>query len=430
MDENRLKRLQSARAILQNSKFLQMPEQAQLLLLKQLLEKGLSEDDLRLLLNETSSVLLAHFPAPKLVVEPKKSGRKEVPKQKQAPKQKQVQPVVTPQRVYMNPQAQVTLKNNAAEVCARLLTRALKELTEEQEELVTDYLYSIGINIEADISSRDMCLVLLEKLMIDEYGNKVPVTAFANNILEKAKKASEIRAQQVKAQQITYNRALKEKELKQQTGNMLGCEISNTNIFSKIPYKLVIDPTIRTDVNRAEEAEGAYSAVILLSTNLYNELLLNFDSPLLEIVTLKGARAYVRVQGTYESSNDDHVIHITPLVAEILELDPNVKSAQAFVKLCNALAEISFVEFRYYGTQEELNGVLQQIQEILPSIINRYSYLSLGMVFKLQIPDNIGVLNQHEVRVDRIYDTNKDSIYAGIIPQGDVAIEFEIFPDQ
>ena len=73
---------------------------------------------------------------------------------------------------------------SAKELCALLITRALKDLGEEEEEVVVDYLESIGVDVDLDMKPRDMCVALLEKTMVKELGKKVPLTAYANSLIK------------------------------------------------------------------------------------------------------------------------------------------------------------------------------------------------------------------------------------------------------
>jgi hypothetical protein len=73
---------------------------------------------------------------------------------------------------------------SAKELCALLITRALKDLGEEEEEVVVDYLESIGVEVDLDMKPRDMCIALLEKTMVKELGKKVPMTAYANSLIK------------------------------------------------------------------------------------------------------------------------------------------------------------------------------------------------------------------------------------------------------
>ena len=53
---------------------------------------------------------------------------------------------------------------SAKQLCAQLVTRALQDLTEEEEEVVVDYLESAGISVDLDANPRELCTLLLEKL--------------------------------------------------------------------------------------------------------------------------------------------------------------------------------------------------------------------------------------------------------------------------
>lgn len=61
---------------------------------------------------------------------------------------------------------------SAKELCALLITRGLKELNEEEEEVVVDYLEDIGVEVDLDAKPRDLCVALLEKVMTKDLGKK------------------------------------------------------------------------------------------------------------------------------------------------------------------------------------------------------------------------------------------------------------------
>jgi hypothetical protein len=96
----------------------------------------------------------------------------------------------------------------------------------------------------------------------------------------------------------------------------------------------------------------------------------------------------------------------------------------AFLQLCNSLPTISHVKFTFYGTQEELDKVLKDLIIKLPSTINAFSYLSLGMVLVVDVNGQ-----KTEIRVDSLTDDNDRPIFAGLIPVSETDLPFDISPD-
>lgn len=54
------------------------------------------------------------------------------------------------------------MSKSAKELCAMLITRALKDLNEDEEEIVVDYLEKIGVKTKLTMKPRELCTLLLE----------------------------------------------------------------------------------------------------------------------------------------------------------------------------------------------------------------------------------------------------------------------------
>ena len=96
-----------------------------------------------------------------------------------------------------------------------------------------------------------------------------------------------------------------------------------------------------------------------------------------------------------------------------------------FLKLCSSMPDIAKAKFTFYGSREELDGVLQKLIEKLPSVINAFSYLSLGMILMTNIDGK-----EIHVRVDGLTDFDERPIFAGLIPFGSGDLPFDIEADE
>jgi len=301
---------------------------------------------------------------------------------------------------------------SAKELCALLITRGLKELGEEEEEVVVDYLEDIGIEVDLDAKPRDLCIALLEKAMIKDLGKKVPLTAYANNILGKTETKPEVK------RDMKVERKKEEKLLESKVKTLPGCIVSDDKLIKKTLYDFQVDENLGLKV--LENNNVQYSSAVSVSQNLYDQLFLNYESPILELISAKGARAYSRITGIHDKS--DNVIYVSPLIAAILNFK---KRDGGFVKLCSSLPQIRRIKFTFYGTETELQMLLEKIIEETPNVINAFSYLSLGLILTVLLNDGREV----ELRVDGLFDEDERPIFAGLIPFSESDIPFDITAD-
>lgn len=306
--------------------------------------------------------------------------------------------------------------NKAKELCAMLVTRALKDLDEDEEEIVVDYLNDLNIDVDIDTKPREMCRLLLEKTMEQELGKKVPLSAYANQLLGKITATKSIEEDARKKYELETGRRRKEKELQSKDKVLLGC-IPGDPIFTRNLYDIVVNPELGIEI--LNDGTMQYTSLVSVSENLYNNIFLSLNNPVLEINTSQGLKAYARVGEPHFESNN--IIYISPLVGALLKV--NVRDG-AFIKLCKSLPGIAKVDFTYYGGKEELNNILGELRNKLPSVINAFSYLSLGMILLTEINGK-----EVQVRVDGLYDNYERPIFAGLIPFGEHDLPFEINPD-
>lgn len=300
-----------------------------------------------------------------------------------------------------------------------LITRSLKDLTEDEEEVVVDYLTNLGIDVDADASPKSMCVELLERLMAKELGKKVPLTAYANQI--KAAELEQAKVVALKRKDIMRNRVRTELEAK--SAILPSCIDAKLGILSStvIPYDLMVDQEL--GLHQVDDSTGEnllqYSAVISIATDLYDKIFNQIDDPVIQITSFDGRIAYARISGSHVGRAE--VVYVSPLVAAILGAGEKPR-LKAFLKLCNSLPTIDNVKFTYYGSQAELNAILPLLIERLPGLINAYSYLSLGMVIQT-------TMDGSRVRVDGLFDNQQRPIFAGILPFGSAELPFEIMPE-
>ena len=306
---------------------------------------------------------------------------------------------------------------SAKSLCAMLITRSLKDLTEEEEEIVADYLHDMGVNVRSDATPASMCVKLLEKLMAKELGKKVPITAFANQV-----QAAEIENQRLlvlKRKEMARDKV--RSQLVAKSAVLPGCIDAKLGILSSnvVPYDLLIDRELGIQALNDSTGENLlqYSAVISIASELYEQIFNQIDDPVIQITSFDGRIAYGRIAAAHQ--NKPTVIYISPLVATLLGVGDNSK---ALLKLCNSLPIVANIKFTYYGSQAELDGVLPLLIERLPALVNAYSYLSMGMVIQ-------ATMKGDRVRVDGLYDAAERPIFAGILPFGDNQLPFTIDPE-
>ena len=298
---------------------------------------------------------------------------------------------------------------SAKQLCAQLVTRALQDLTEEEEEVVVDYLESARISVDLDANPRELCTLLLEKTMQKDIGRRVPMTAYANSLLGKSQA-------QTRKVDMTKTRQQKERLLEKEHSQLPGCQLSPVQI-PKTLYELKVDPDL--GIMELSTGESQYTSMVSLPMNLYEKVFSAETSPVLEIVTDRGERGYARIGEPHSES--DTTIYVSPLIGTMLNI---TKRSGAFIKLCSSLPIINHIDFTFYGDQKELDGVLGQLIVKLPEVIEAFSYLSLGMVLNSQIGDKMV-----KVRVDGLTDANNRIIFAGLIPFGISDIAFDVSPD-
>ena len=102
-----------------------------------------------------------------------------------------------------------------------LITRSLKDLNEDEEEIVVDYLESLKIKTKLSMKPRELCTLLLEKAMEKDIGAKVPITAYANSLLAKEAQSKQANIKLVNETNIKIRRSQSQKNLEALEKNYL-----------------------------------------------------------------------------------------------------------------------------------------------------------------------------------------------------------------
>lgn len=310
---------------------------------------------------------------------------------------------------------------SAKELCALLITRGIRDLSEEEEEVVVDYLEDVGIKVDLDMTGRDLCVALLEKSMLTDLKKKVPITAYANNLLQKnvEKKVEKVeKVVEVKTESLKDKRNREVQTLEKKSRQLPGCLPSDEKLLKSTLYDFVVDEEL--GVQFLEDNTLQQTAAVSLSSAVYDEIFLRYENPVIELLSDKGFRAYARIVAPHDDR--ENVIYISSLVANILSIVGN--KGAGFVKLCISLPVITKIGFTFYGTDVELQNVLKDLIEKVPNLINAFSYLSLGMVLSV----NVGG-RDYSLRVDSLLDSDDRPIFAGLIPSFENEIPFEVYPD-
>lgn len=305
------------------------------------------------------------------------------------------------------------------ELCSMLITRGIKTLSEEEEEVVVDFLDDLGVDVELDESPKQLCMKLLETVMINDLGRKVPISAYANSVLEEQRKKEEAKEVTRKIREEARKRRNIEIHLESKEKLLPGCIPDEGNIFQKTLYDFVVNPEV--GLNRLSNQDLQYSAEVSVQQELYNQIFLSSKNPILEITTSKGDKGYAKITSTHAGAAN--IIYISPLVEALL----NVKEkSSGTVRLCIDIPFVKKIDFSYYGSQAELEKILPDLIVRLPEVIHAFSYLSLGMLLRTDINDQEVI-----VRVDKLEDSQNGPIFVGIVPVGQsyADLPFDIVAD-
>ena len=136
------------------------------------------------------------------------------------------------------------MSRSAKELCGMFITRQLASLTEEEEDVVVDYLEDIGIEVDIDITPRELCLALLSKTMEEDLGKVIPMTAYANQIVGKEKKLSFEKEIEKEQRELVRKRKSIQKTLRNKNKKLPGCVLGQNKIIPDNLFTLRVDDTL------------------------------------------------------------------------------------------------------------------------------------------------------------------------------------------
>ncbi len=307
------------------------------------------------------------------------------------------------------------ISKSAGELCAKLLLKSLKNLNEDEEEMVVDYLESVGIEADFDLKSNDLCLLLLKHKMKEDLGtdNMAALRPYANKLLESGENVKRLKDEQESQQKILNNRLNISKNLKSM--DLPGCVADrDIGINLNVPYTIIVNPEL--GIMTKSDGTRQYRSAVSVSQNLYDNIFLKHEQPILELKSTDNEIAYARIE---EMHSENNVIYVSPLTFNLL----NTKNMLAFIKLCQNMPVIDKIDFTYYGDRKSLDIDLPMLIQKVPDTINAFSYASLGLVFTIPLDDKSVML-----RVDKLLSDGKP-IYAGILAFGENDLPFDIEPD-
>ena len=300
----------------------------------------------------------------------------------------------------------------ATELCAKFITRQIQELNPDDLDEILYVLDNRGHDVPIDTNPRQICSLLMEDIMKQEGVRGAPITGYAHKVI------AEIEAKRIERdlRRIQAEKAAERKrkldDLKSKQRILPGCTPDRSNII-KPPavYSIILDPDLGMN------SDGSYSSFVLVPSELYSNIFMNVNNPVLEIRHVsnrmdKNIYSYARISGSHDFG--DNYLVINPLVNNLLGGGDINKVT---VKLCRNMPEIANITFTYYGNKEELGENLESLVERLPNIITNMNFLNLGM--EINVNDNV-------VRVDELISINGENIYSGIFPLGESDIPFEI----
>lgn len=313
------------------------------------------------------------------------------------------------------------MSRTAKELCALLITKQLKELNEDESDVVVDYLEDIGIEVDIDTSDNTLCRSLLDRVMQDELGRSVPISAYANQIVTTLKNMEYTKTLEKERRDTERKRKNIQKLLEKEHTELSGCVVGNIGIPKGL-FVFIVDPDL--GIQRDSDGNMIYTAVVSVSPSLYEQIFLNVNNPVLELITSTGNRGYVKLGEPTLLPTDSNQIYISPLVSRLLKLDGEPNKS-GFIRLCIKMPTISKINFTFYGNKNQLDSNLEYFINKLPDTINAFSSLSLGMELILLKSDGETLT----VRVDGLLGENGNPIFSGLIPVGLTDLPFEISPD-
>lgn len=315
---------------------------------------------------------------------------------------------------------------SAKELCAKLITRKLSDLSPDEKEDVYYWLDDRGYDLNVDMSSRTLCSMLMQDLMKEEVEKednikegmgrsvRIPMTAYANKVLQEEKAKRKQREKLRKTQKIRQVRQQNVKELQNKIVELPGCIRDNSGVIGQRKYLALTEPNVGLVNSQGTEYTAAF---VTVPQNMYGQIFDKSDNPILEITAGSGIKTHARIEGPHDGSDD--IIFVSVLIAQILQSQTEVS-----LKLCVDMPIVKSINFTYYGTEKDLSKIEVELSEKLPEVINMLASLQLGM--ELQVALSSGI---EKVLISELRDTQEREVYSAVLPLGLSEIPFEVKAD-
>jgi len=311
------------------------------------------------------------------------------------------------------------MSKSANELCALLITKQVEGLTIEEEDLVVDYLYKIGIDVSPNDSQQVICNTLISKLLEKEGTARIPRTAFANKLIENERQFKIDQANRMRKQRI-YDHRLKQVDSLVSAARRTECLLDTTGL---IPPEKIYTLIKKNDFGLFEGLNGSkyIKAVIKIPSNLYKKIFQHIDIPILKITPIgkDSMIEYIKIEGYHNDDTD--FIYMTESTRILLNID---EIGAAKLQLCKSVSVIDQIDFIFYGNNEQLIKYVEAIKILLPNLINAYSVLKVGITLTLFDKNNILLV----VLIHKLYSNGKE-VFIGALPPGTNEIPMNILAD-
>ncbi len=273
------------------------------------------------------------------------------------------------------------------ELCARLLTSKIDSLTEEEREDL--FIELDDPDFDENESSHMICKRLLSRI-----AGKQPVGPFAHKYLSDLDK-----------KRLETKRRFHKQDQAQKRKNLTGCQLKSADIFGFTKYHPLIDYELA-------------SGMISVHSSLYEKLLSEYKTPIIEMQNEKEERIYLRVSNFHDE--DKNVIFISPAVLERFQWIDYV-----LLMVCKNIPEISFISFLFLGSQEDLNDIMDILRNDLPGKLNKLTGISLGEDLKMVMENK----EEFIIRIIGLKDLENEDIFAGRVSLGEQDVPFDIIAE-
>lgn len=284
-------------------------------------------------------------------------------------------------------------------ICANLKTNTINQDAVSRSEI--DSLKKIMKDENIPFLESDQKIVLCSKYLGKRAG-KMPVTAYANEIISKEASA---RTQEDKAISDEQNYLKRKKRLLkvEKLGEALPNASCSTRIVGDSPYAVKTDETL--SANKIDLAPRLYEKLIEASVTE------NITSPLIELTAENNRKILVRYQ---PNSNLREGFAISSATSKLLNNASKVKA-----KWCLGIPTARKLHFIAFDA-ENIEDVKTKVHAQLESALENYAGLTLGLKLVVQVEERAVTLV-----IEKIEDSEGNKVSAVQIP---VALEadFEV----